>query len=254
MKKAVLTIRDLHVKADKKEIIRGLNLTVKQGEIHALMGPNGSGKSTLSYAILGHPRYTVTSGDILLDGKSLLGMETDKRAQAGLFLGFQHPSEIPGVTLSNFLRISLSNLRKRTGEKQLSVPEFRNELTKKMKELSIDGSFSERSLNDGFSGGEKKRSEILQLAVLQPRIAILDEPDSGLDIDALKSVAKNIRELSGPNLGLLMITHYERILSYVQPDRIHVMLQGRIVKSGGKELARLLELKGYEWIRKEAGL
>lgn len=254
MGKAILAIKDLHVSIEEKEIVKGLNLTVKEGETHALMGPNGSGKSTLSYTILGHPRYTITSGDIQFNGQSILELDTDKRAQLGLFLGFQYPSEIAGVSVSNFLRTSLNDVRKNKGGKQLGVPEFQKLLAEKMKKLRMDHSFAERFLNEGFSGGEKKRSEILQLAVLQPKIAILDEPDSGLDIDALKSVAKNIKELSGPALGILMITHYERILHYVQPDKVHVMMEGRIVKSGGKELARALELKGYDWIRKEAGL
>jgi Fe-S cluster assembly ATP-binding protein len=246
----VLEIRDLHVSIEGKEIVRGASLRVKQGEIHALMGPNGSGKSTLSLAIMGHPKYKITGGDILLDGKSVLGMKTYERARAGLFLAFQYPSEVQGVGMSNFLRTAL-NAKRGKNAPTIPVPEFVADLKKKMGKLGMKEEFSKRYLNDGFSGGEKKRSEILQMAMLGPKFAILDEPDSGLDVDALKSVAKGIRAQAGPGLGVLIITHYDRILKYVKPDFVHVMMNGRIVKSGTGKLAGELDSKGYGWINKE---
>lgn len=242
-----LVIKNLHVSIGDTEIIKGLNLTVKQGETHAIMGPNGSGKTTLSFALAGHPRYEITEGEVYLDGENLLEMEADERARAGLFLAFQYPSEIQGVSVSNFLRTALSAVR---GE-EVAVWDFLPLLQEKMKMLQMDESFASRYLNEGFSGGEKKRNEMLQMAVLEPKFAILDETDSGLDIDALRTVAAGVNAQRGENLGLLVITHYYRLLEYIQPDFVHVMMDGRIVKSGGKELALELEEKGYDWVREE---
>lgn len=246
----ILEIRDLHVAVEGKPILKGVNLTIHKGEVHALMGPNGSGKSTLSNALMGHPNYTVTSGDILFKGESILELSPDERARRGLFLAFQYPVAISGVSVVNFLRTALKSIR---GE-EVPVREFRKLLKEKMALLGMDDSFAGRYVNDGFSGGEKKRHEILQMAVLQPEMAILDETDSGLDIDALRTVAEGINKLTGPNLGVLLITHYQRILNYVHPHYVHVLVDGRIVKSGGSELAEKLEAQGYDWILRELGI
>ncbi|HEX5506655.1 MAG TPA: Fe-S cluster assembly ATPase SufC [Thermomicrobiales bacterium] len=258
-----LVIKNLHAKIEDKEILKGVDLTVTQGEIHALMGPNGSGKSTLAYVLLGHPSYEVTDGEVLLDGRDVLAMAPDERAQAGLFLAFQYPTAIPGVNVANFLRLSTGAVKKARylaehGEdaayKTPPVAEFRKRLVEKMSLLKLDRSFMARYLNDGFSGGEKKRMEILQLAMLEPRIAVMDETDSGLDIDALRIVADGVneqmREARG-QMGALVITHYQRLLNYIKPDHVHVMLNGRIVVEGGPELALQLEDKGYDWVRSE---
>jgi Fe-S cluster assembly ATP-binding protein len=242
-----LTIRDLHVAIGENEIIRGLSLTVPKGEVHAIMGPNGSGKSTLAKVIAGHPDYTVTSGDVLMDGENILELEADERARRGVFLAFQYPSEIPGVTIANFLRAAVQ-ARLPEGE-ELEAVDYYQQLYAKMDLLEMDRSFTSRSVNEGFSGGEKKRNEILQMAMVEPKYAVLDETDSGLDIDALKVVANGVNSLRGPNLGVLLITHYQRLLNYIVPDHVHVMVQGRIVRSGGKELALELEEKGYDFIR-----
>lgn len=242
-----IVIQDLSVSIQNQEIIRGLNLEFSQGEVHAIMGPNGSGKSTLAKVIAGHPDYEVTGGDILLDGESILGMEPDDRARRGLFLAFQYPMEIPGVSNANFLRAALQ-ARLPEGE-ELEATEFYQRLYDKMDLLEIPRQFTARAVNEGFSGGEKKRNEILQLAMLEPAFAILDETDSGLDIDALKIVAKGVNTLRGPGLGILLITHYQRLLNYIIPDFVHVMFEGKIVRSGGKELALELEAKGYDWLK-----
>ncbi len=251
---ATLEITDLHVNIDDDEIVKGVDLTVEEGKVHALMGPNGSGKSTLAKALMGHPLFDVTGGKALLDGENILDMEPDERARSGLFLAFQYPSEIPGVTVSNFLRTAINARRdeEESGEEnEIPISEFQDRLQDKMDLLDIDDEFAERYLNDGFSGGEKKRTEILQMAVLDPEIAILDEVDSGLDIDALKTVADGINTLKGGNFGMLLITHYQRILQYIEPDHVHVMMDGKIVKAGGHELAEKLEDKGYDWIEDE---
>ena len=253
---AVLEIRNLHVSVADKPILKGVNLTVKQGEIHALMGRNGSGKSTLAYALLGHPAYHVTEGEIFFDGKNVLEMEPDERSRAGLFLAFQYPVSVPGVSVANFLRTAINARRKSAGNGQskgISIPEFRKLLREKMKMLNVDEAFAGRYLNDGFSGGEKKRVEILQMAMLEPHMAILDETDSGLDIDALKAVAEGVNRLAGPNVGILLITHYQRLLNYIKPHFVHVLLNGRIVESGGPGLALELEEKGYDFIRVKHG-
>lgn len=246
---SVLEIRDLRANVAGQEILRGLNLTVEKGKVHAIMGPNGSGKSTLSKVIGGHPDYEVTGGDVLMDGGSVLGLEPDERSRLGLFLAFQYPMEIPGVSNANFLRAALQ-ARLPEGE-ELEATEFYAQLYKKMDELEIPRGFTARSVNEGFSGGEKKRNEILQMAMLQPKYAILDETDSGLDIDALKIVSQGVNALRGPGCGMLLITHYQRLLNYIAPDVVHVMAQGRIVHTGGPELALELEEKGYDWIREE---
>lgn len=265
-----LVVTDLHVAVNdgEKEVLKGVNLTIRQGEIHALMGPNGSGKSTLSYAIMGHPHYTVTQGDILLDGESILGLEPNERARKGLFLAFQYPVAVPGVSMANFLRTAVSNVRGYTdrpgpgdgdgrpgviGSNLMPMRDFRKELLEKMDEFHVDRSFSKRYLNEGFSGGEKKRVEILQMAMLQPKFAIMDETDSGLDIDALRVVSDGVNKLAGPNLGILLITHYQRILNYVKPHFVHVFYDGRVVMSGGPELAHALEEKGYKWVTDQFG-
>jgi len=252
---AVLDIRNLHVSVDDKPILRGVDLTVKQGEIHALMGRNGSGKSTLAYTLLGHPRYVVTQGEIWFDGKNVLEMEADERSRAGLFLAFQYPIAVPGVTVANFLRTALNARRKDINpeDKGMPIPEFRKLLTGKMKQLQVDSSFAGRYLNEGFSGGEKKRAEILQMAVLDPKLAILDETDSGLDIDALRIVAEGINKLIGPNLGALVITHYEQFLNYIRPEFVHIMYEGRIVENGGFELAEKIQKNGYDWVVEKYG-
>jgi len=245
-----LEINNLRVAIGESEIVRDLSLTVRTGEVHAIMGPNGSGKSTLAKVIAGHPDYRVTSGEVLLDGQNLFELGPDERARRGLFLAFQYPSEIPGVTIANFLRAATQS-RLPEGE-ELEATDYYTKLYEKMDLLDIDRSFTSRSVNEGFSGGEKKRCEILQMAMLEPRFAILDETDSGLDIDALKVVAHGVNSLRGPNLGVLLITHYQRMLNYIIPDFVHVMVQGRIVRNGGKDLALELEEKGYDWIRDHA--
>ncbi|MEW6566714.1 MAG: Fe-S cluster assembly ATPase SufC [Chloroflexota bacterium] len=250
---SALEIRNLHVSVGGKPILKGVNLTVRQGETHALMGPNGTGKSTLAYSLLGHPGYEVTQGEILFKGQNLLELEPDARARLGLFLAFQYPVAIPGVSVANFLRSAINAHRRAVdpGDKGVSVPEFRKLLKAKMDLLHMPHDFAGRYLNDGFSGGEKKRAEILQLATLEPEIAILDETDSGLDIDALRVVAAGVNALSGPNLGILIITHYQRILNYITPDVVHIMLGGRVVESGGADLALHLEEHGYDWVREK---
>lgn len=249
---STLTIKDLHVEIEGKEILKGVNLEVKTGEFHAVMGPNGAGKSTLAQAIMGHPRYEITKGTVLLDGEDVLEMEVDERSRAGLFLAMQYPSEISGVTLSDFLRSSINAHRGEGNE--IPLMEFIKKMDKTMEFLDIDLNMAQRYVNEGFSGGEKKRNEILQLMMLEPKIAILDEIDSGLDIDALKVVSKGINSMRGENFGCLIITHYQRLLNYITPDYVHVMLDGRIVKSGGPELAQRLEAEGYEWIKEELGI
>ena len=244
-----LEIKNLHVSIGDKEIVKGLTLTIKSGEVHAIMGPNGTGKSTLSKAIAGHPDYTITSGEVLLDGVSILEKEADERARAGIFLAFQYPSEIPGVSIANFLRAAVQ-ARMAEGE-ELDATGYYKRLYAKMDMLKIDRKFTSRAVNDGFSGGEKKRCEILQMAMLEPKMALMDETDSGLDIDALRIVADGVNTMRGPNLGVLLITHYQRLLDYIVPDYVHVMYDGRIVKSGDKSLALELEAKGYDWIKKE---
>ena len=244
-----LEIRGLHVAIENKEIVKGLSLTINSGEVHAIMGPNGTGKSTLSKAIAGHPDYSITQGDVLLDGKSILELEPDERARAGLFLAFQYPSEIPGVSIANFLRAAVQ-ARMAEGE-ELDASAYYKRLYQKMDMLKIDRKFTSRSVNDGFSGGEKKRCEILQMAMLEPKFALMDETDSGLDIDALRIVAEGVNAMRGGALGILMITHYQRLLDYIVPDHVHVMWDGQIVKSGDKSLALELEAKGYDWVKKE---
>lgn len=244
-----LEIKNLHIAIGEKEIVKGLSLTINRGEVHAIMGPNGTGKSTLAKAIAGHPDYTITSGDVLVDGVSILEQEADERARAGIFLAFQYPSEIPGVSIANFLRAALQ-ARMAEGE-ELDATAYYKRLYAKMDLLKIDRKFTSRSVNDGFSGGEKKRCEILQMAMLEPKYALMDETDSGLDIDALRIVADGVNTMRGPNLGVLMITHYQRLLDYIVPDFVHVMYDGRIVKSGDKNLAHELEAKGYDWVKKE---
>lgn len=249
---STLVIKDLHVEIDGKEILKGVNLTINTNEIHAIMGPNGTGKSTLASAIMGHPKYEVTSGTVELDGENVLEMEVDERAQAGLFLAMQYPSEIAGVTNADFLRSAI-NARREEGD-EISLMKFIRELDKNMEFLEMDEDMAQRYLNEGFSGGEKKRNEILQLMMIKPTFAILDEIDSGLDIDALKVVSKGINAMRGEGFGCLMITHYQRLLNYITPDYVHVMMQGRVVKSGGAELAQRLEAEGYDWIKKELGI
>ena len=254
-----LTIKDLHISVQQKPIIKGLSLTVQPGEVHALMGPNGSGKSSLANGLMGHPLYEIDAGEVIFDGVDVLELEPNERAKLGLFLAFQYPTAIPGVSLANFLRLAVSAVRgKETNgdEKDRLIPmrEFRRELREKMQQLGVDDSFARRYLNDGFSGGEKKRAEILQLAMLEPKIAILDETDSGLDIDAVRVVGDSVSRLVGPNLGVLIITHYPRLLEYIRPQFIHILLDGRIVESGGWELAEMLEAEGYDPIREKHGV
>jgi Fe-S cluster assembly ATP-binding protein len=250
-----LVIKDLHVNVENNEILKGLNLTVHQGEIHAIMGPNGTGKSTLAYALMGHPNYEVIQGEILLNGEDVLALEPDQRSHLGLFLAFQYPIAIPGVTVANFLRTALNSHRKvvNPGDKGIPIPQFRTLLKERMDLLKMDHSFAGRYLNEGFSGGEKKRAEILQMATLKPAFAVLDETDSGLDIDALRIVSEGVNALRGPEFGAVVITHYQRILNYIQPDYVHVMLDGRVVESGGPELALQLEEQGYDWVREKYG-
>ncbi len=263
---SVLEIRNLHAAVEDREILKGVNLTLRTGEIHALMGPNGSGKSTLAYVIAGHPHYEVTEGATLLDGESILDLEPDERCKKGIFLAFQYPVAVPGVSVANFLRTAVSNVRGYTsrpvdaegrsgviGSNLMPMREFRKELNEKMKEFNVDPSFARRYLNDGFSGGEKKRTEVLQMAMLQPKFAILDESDSGLDIDALRVVADGINKLATPDRGFLLITHYQRILNYVKPHYVSIFYDGRIVMTGGPEVAHMLEEKGYSWVEREFG-
>ncbi|HBC4929103.1 TPA: Fe-S cluster assembly ATPase SufC [Staphylococcus aureus] len=248
---STLEIKDLHVSIEDKEILKGVNLTINTDEIHAIMGPNGTGKSTLSSAIMGHPSYEVTKGEVLLDGVNILELEVDERAKAGLFLAMQYPSEIKGVTNADFMRSAI-NAKREEGQ-EINLMQFIKKLDKNMDFLDIDKDMAQRYLNEGFSGGEKKRNEILQLMMLEPKFAILDEIDSGLDIDALKVVSKGINQMRGENFGALMITHYQRLLNYITPDKVHVMYAGKVVKSGGPELAKRLEEEGYEWVKEEFG-
>src|SRR5437588_1132536 len=249
----VLTIENLHVAIEGKEILKGVDLAVRQGEIHALMGPNGSGKSTLSYDLMGHPNYEVTEGTVTLDGVNLLELEAHERAKAGLFLAFQYPTSIPGVTVANFLRHAVTNVRhpeRKEGEDLISMRDFRKELKAEMEELGMDPEFARRYLNEGFSGGEKKRAEVLQLAMLKPAIAILDETDSGLDIDAVRVVSEGVNRVASKNgTGVLVITYYQRLLNYIKPGFIHILFGGQIVESGGPELVEVLEREGYDWVR-----
>jgi len=254
-----LEIKELHVSIEGKQILKGVNLKVSQGEIHAVMGPNGSGKSTLANTLMGHPKYKVDSGDILIDGESIVGATPDVRAKKGLFLAFQYPLEISGVPLAQFLRSAYRSVRgeekpqgKGVGGEMITALAFKKKLEEKLKEVDMNPAFAKRYLNEGFSGGEKKRAEILQMAILQPKIAIMDETDSGLDIDAVRKVAEVLSSMAGPEMGVLLITHYQRILEYIKPQFVHVMVSGRIFRSGGPELARLLEEKGYTWIEQEA--
>jgi Fe-S cluster assembly ATP-binding protein len=248
-----LEIKNLHVGIEGKEIVKGLNLTINPGEIHAIMGPNGTGKSTLSYALMGHPLYEVTEGEVWFKGQNILELEPDERSRLGIFLAFQYPVAIPGVTVANFLRSAINARRRAENpeDKGIPIPEFRKMLKSKMEMLKMDQAFAGRYLNDGFSGGEKKRAEILQMATLQPNIAILDETDSGLDIDALRVVADGVNALMNNEMGVLVITHYQRLLNYIKPHFVHVMMNGRIVESGGPDLALHLEEHGYDWIREK---
>jgi Fe-S cluster assembly ATP-binding protein len=243
----MLKIENLHVEVDGNEIVKGLDLEVGQGELHAIMGPNGSGKSTLANVLMGHPRYEVTEGSVTFEGEDVLELEPDERAKLGMFLAFQYPSEVPGVSVANFLRTAVNSVR----EEELSPMEMYKLLQEKMAVMRMDPKFAERYLNEGFSGGEKKRNEILQMLMLEPKLAIMDETDSGLDIDALQVVARGVNEMRGLDFSAVVITHYQRILRYIEPDRVHVMLDGRLVTSGGKELAEDLEEKGYDWVRQE---
>ncbi|MBO0589650.1 Fe-S cluster assembly ATPase SufC [Sporosarcina sp. E16_8] len=249
---ATLEIKDLYVEIEGKKILKGVDLTINTNEIHAIMGPNGTGKSTLAQAIMGHPKYVVTSGTITLDGEDVLEMAVDERARAGIFLGMQYPSEITGVTNADFLRSAI-NAKREEGD-EISLMKFIRELDSKMEFLEMDEDMATRYLNEGFSGGEKKRNEILQLTMLKPKFAVLDEIDSGLDIDALKVVSKGINDMRGEEFGCLIITHYQRLLDYITPDKVHVMMQGKVVKSGGAELAHKLEEQGYDWIKEELGI
>jgi Fe-S cluster assembly ATP-binding protein len=248
---ADLEIRNLHVSAEDKEILKGLDLAVSKGEKHALMGPNGSGKSTLANAIMGHPALEITDGEIVFEGEDITEAAPEDRSRAGLFLAFQYPVAVPGVTVAKYLRMALNAHREARGEGQINLKEFRRDTEAAMELVNIPRDFSSRYINDGFSGGEKKRMEVLQLAMLQPKIAVLDETDSGLDIDALRIVAEGVNKFAGPEMGVLIITHYQRILHLVEPDFVHVMFDGRIVKQGGPELVTELEQKGYGWIREE---
>jgi Fe-S cluster assembly ATP-binding protein len=249
----MLSIRNLRAGVEGKDILRGIDLEVKAGEIHAVMGPNGSGKSTLAQVLAGHPAFAVTRGEVVYEGRNLLEMPPEERARAGVFLAFQYPIEIPGVSNAQFLKAAVNEVRTRQGLDELDAMEFLELLREKLALVEMDQSFVSRAVNEGFSGGEKKRNEILQMALLQPKLAILDETDSGLDIDALKIVANGINSLRTPDNAILLVTHYQRILSYVTPDRVHVLVGGRIVRSGGKDLALELEAKGYDWIRDDAG-
>jgi Fe-S cluster assembly ATP-binding protein len=247
----VLEIRNLHATVEGKEILRGLNLTVNKGEVHAIMGPNGSGKSTLAKVLAGHPAYEVTAGEVLYEGKNLLELPPDERAREGVFLAFQYPVEVPGVSNAQFLRLAYNEKRKHLGEEELDPLEFKDLLTERAKIVEMAASLMSRSVNEGFSGGEKKRNEILQMAVLEPKLAVLDETDSGLDIDALRIVADGVNQLRTPDNAILLVTHYQRLLNYIVPDYVHVLYRGRIVRSGGKELALALEEKGYDWLKEQ---
>ena len=245
----MLEIRDLHATVEGKEILRGIDLTVKKGEIHAIMGPNGSGKSTLAKILAGHPAYVVTRGEVLFEGRDLLELAPDERAREGVFLAFQYPVEVPGVSNAQFLRLAYNEKRKHLGEEELDPLEFKDLLAERAKVVEMDAGLMSRSVNEGFSGGEKKRNEILQMAVLEPKLAVLDETDSGLDIDALRIVSEGVNKLRTPENAVVLVTHYQRLLNYIVPDRVHVLFKGRIVRTGGKELALELEEKGYDWIR-----
>ena len=245
----MLEIRNLHAGIDGKEILKGINLTINKGEIHAIMGPNGSGKSTLAKVLAGHPQYEVTQGEILYEGRNLLEMEPDERARNGVFMAFQYPIEVPGVSNAQFLRLAYNEKRKHLGEEELDPLEFKDLLKERAKVVEMDATLMSRSVNEGFSGGEKKRNEILQMAVLEPKLAVLDETDSGLDIDALRVVANGVNQLHTPNNAIIVVTHYQRLLNYIVPDFVHVLADGRIAREGGKELALELEAKGYDWIK-----
>ena len=245
----MLEIRDLHATVDGKEILRGINLSVKKGEIHAIMGPNGSGKSTLAKILAGHPAYEVTKGEVLFEGRNLLELAPDERAREGVFLAFQYPVEVPGVSNAQFLRLAYNEKKKHRGEEELDPLEFKDLLAERAKVVEMDAGLMSRSVNEGFSGGEKKRNEILQMAVLEPKLAVLDETDSGLDIDALRIVSEGVNKLRTPENAIILVTHYQRLLNYIVPDHVHVLYKGRIVRSGGKELALELEAKGYDWIK-----
>jgi Fe-S cluster assembly ATP-binding protein len=249
----VLEIRDLHATVDGKEILRGIDLSIQKGEIHAIMGPNGSGKSTLAKVLAGHPAYTVTQGEVLFEGRNLLELAPDERARGGVFLAFQYPVEVPGVSNAQFLRLAYNEKRKHFGEEELDPLEFKDLLAERAKIVEMDAALMSRSVNEGFSGGEKKRNEILQMAVLEPKLAVLDETDSGLDIDALRIVADGVNKLRTPENAVVLVTHYQRLLNYIVPDHVHVLYKGRIVRSGGKELALALEEKGYDWIKEAVG-
>ena len=249
----MLEIRNLHAAIDGKEILKGITLTVKKGEVHAIMGPNGSGKSTLAKVLAGHPDYEVTSGEVIYEGKNLLEMAPDERAREGVFMAFQYPIEVPGVSNAQFLRLAYNEKQKHLGGEELDPLEFKDLLKERAKVVEMDASFMTRSVNEGFSGGEKKRNEILQMAVLEPKLAVLDETDSGLDIDALRVVAGGVNQLQGPDKAIIVVTHYQRLLNYIVPDFVHVLSGGRIVKEGGKELALELEEKGYDWLKNENG-
>jgi Fe-S cluster assembly ATP-binding protein len=248
----VLEIRDLHATVDGNEILKGINLTVNKGEVHAIMGPNGSGKSTLAKVLAGHPAYEVTKGEVLFEGKNLLELAPDERAREGVFLAFQYPIEIPGVSNAQFLRLAYNEKRKHLGEEELDPLEFKDLLKERARIVEMDASFMTRAVNEGFSGGEKKRNEILQMAVLEPKLAVLDETDSGLDIDALRVVAGGINKLQNSENAIIVVTHYQRLLNYIVPDFVHVLAGGNIVREGGKELALELEEKGYDWIKAQA--
>jgi Fe-S cluster assembly ATP-binding protein len=245
----VLEIRNLHAGIDGKDILKGINLTVNKGEIHAIMGPNGSGKSTLAKVLAGHPQYEVTQGEILYEGRNLLELSPDERAREGVFMAFQYPIEVPGVSNAQFLRLAYNEKQKHLGEEELDPLEFKDLLKERAKVVEMDASFMTRSVNEGFSGGEKKRNEILQMAVLEPKLSVLDETDSGLDIDALRVVANGVNQLHTPNDAIIVVTHYQRLLNYIVPDFVHVLADGRIAREGGKELALELEAKGYDWIK-----
>jgi Fe-S cluster assembly ATP-binding protein len=249
----VLEIRDLHATVEGKEILRGVNLSVKKGEIHAIMGPNGSGKSTLAKILAGHPAYVVTKGEVLFEGRNLLELAPDERAREGVFLAFQYPVEVPGVSNAQFLRLAYNEKRKHRGEEELDPLEFKDLLAERAKVVEMDAGLMSRSVNEGFSGGEKKRNEILQMAVLEPKLAVLDETDSGLDIDALRIVSEGVNKLRTPENAIVLVTHYQRLLNYIVPDQVHVLFRGRIARTGGKELALELEAKGYDWIKEAVG-
>src|ERR1043166_42828 len=253
MEKDLLEIRNLHASVDGKEILKGINLTVNKGEVHAIMGPNGSGKSTLAKVLAGHPAYEVTGGEVIYDGKNLLEMSPDERARAGVFMAFQYPVEVPGGANAQFLRLAYNEKQKHLGQEELDPLEFKDLLKEKAALVEMDASFMTRSVNEGFSGGEKKRNEILQMAVLDPDLAVLDETDSGLDIDALRIVAEGVNKLPSPEKAAIVVTHYQRLLNYIIPDFVHVLSGGRIVKEGGKELAHELEAKGYDWLKSSNG-